>query len=360
MEQIRSFVERLGARSGNAVLGIATAASVMSAAVVGVAHTSQPSRVTRPFADLLAAPALADASGVERESDFAPTANPAARSASTAPITTASSAPSVNVTKTETVSPNRLNVNGIDHPGIDKWVTRLTTTLKRDFEASLGRMSHYSPMITRKLEARQMPPALVYLPLIESNFNPTARSQASAVGLWQFMSSTARRFGLKVGKGVDERKDPSAATDAALTYLSSLHNRFGSWYLAAAAYNSGEGTVLRALKKVTGRTTGTDADFFRISPALPAETRDYVPKLIASARVGQNPEQYGLTPVAFRPASSTVPTRIPHRAAKSTQAAKTHARVKASRAHHTSRVAGHGKTAKRSALHGSSRGRARR
>jgi soluble lytic murein transglycosylase-like protein len=336
------------------VLGIAVAASMVTAATVGVARVS-PSNRLRPFADL-ASSTIADASEVERASVF-----PALRYRPLRNATPVSPRQlDASVAPTATLATNKLNVNGIDHPGIDKWVTRLTTTLKRDFEVSLGRMSHYSPMITRKLEARQMPPALVYLPLIESNFNPSARSQASAVGLWQFMSATARRFGLKVGKGVDERKDPSAATDAALTYLSSLHDRFGSWYLAAAAYNSGEGTVLRALKKVTGRTTGTDADFFRISPALPAETRDYVPKLIASARVGQNPAQYGLTPVAFRPAPAAAPIRVAHRAAKSAQAAKTHQRIKASRAHRTSRAAGHGKTAKRSALHGSSRGRARR
>jgi hypothetical protein len=113
--------------------------------------------------------------------------------------------------------------------------------------------------------------------------------------MWQFMSATARRFGLKVGPKVDERTNPARATDAAISYLSKLHDRFGSWYLAAAAYNSGEGTVLRALKRTTGRTTGTDEDFFRILPALPRETQDYVPKLIAAARIGNAPHEYGLT-----------------------------------------------------------------
>jgi membrane-bound lytic murein transglycosylase D len=114
--------------------------------------------------------------------------------------------------------------------------------------------------------------------------------------MWQFMSATARQFGLTVGSRVDERKDPAKATDAALTYLSQLHDRFGSWYLAAAAYNSGQGTVSKAMKRVLGRTTGTDADFFRIANALPKETREYVPKLIASAKVGSDPARYGLEP----------------------------------------------------------------
>jgi membrane-bound lytic murein transglycosylase D len=139
-----------------------------------------------------------------------------------------------------------------------------------------------------------MPQDLIYLAMIESNFNPNAKSRVSAVGLWQFMKGTAKQFGLAVNRNVDERRNPARSTDAALTYLSSLHDQLGSWYLAAAAYNSGAGTVRKALKKVTGRTEGTDDDFFRIMHALPKETQDYVPKLIAAARVGNDPEKYGL------------------------------------------------------------------
>jgi membrane-bound lytic murein transglycosylase D len=184
--------------------------------------------------------------------------------------------------------------SGIDHPRIAQWVQRLTTSLRGDFKQSLDRMGRYDQMILAKLDAKQMPRQLIYLALIESNFNPTARSRVSAVGLWQFMSGTARQFGLTVRGGTDERKDPARATDAALSYLSNLHDRFGSWYLAAAAYNSGEGTVSRALRKVTGKTQGTDADFFRILSSLPRETQDYVPKLIASARVGSDRAKYGM------------------------------------------------------------------
>jgi membrane-bound lytic murein transglycosylase D len=182
----------------------------------------------------------------------------------------------------------------MDHPRIEQWVARLTTTLKGDLKQSLDRMDKYATMINTKLDARQMPRELAYLALIESNFNPTARSRVSAVGMWQFMSATARQFGLTVRVGVDERKNPAKSTDAALAYLSQLHERFGSWYLAAAAYNSGAGTVSKALRKVTGQTRGTDEDFFRILSALPKETQDYVPKLIATARVGSDPERYGL------------------------------------------------------------------
>jgi len=181
----------------------------------------------------------------------------------------------------------------IEHSRIDSWVKRLTTSLKGDFSQSLERMDKYATMINTKLDEKQMPRELIYLAMIESNFNPNAKSKVGAVGMWQFMSATARQLGLTVRGRTDERKDPAEATDAALTYLGDLHERFGSWYLAAAAYNSGAGTVSRALKKVTGKSTGTDEDFFRILPSLPKETQDYVPKLIASARVGSNPEQYG-------------------------------------------------------------------
>lgn len=186
---------------------------------------------------------------------------------------------------------------GLAHSRIDYWVTKLSTSMKDGFAVALGRKDKYDDMITAKLEAKGMPRDLIYLAMIESEFNPNAKSPVKAVGLWQFMSGTAKRFGLAVGKHVDERKDPARATDAAVAYLSNLHERFGSWYLAAAAYNSGEGTVLKALKQVLGKTTGTDEDFFRIMPSLPRETQDYVPKLIAAARIGNSPQAYGITPV---------------------------------------------------------------
>jgi membrane-bound lytic murein transglycosylase D len=102
------------------------------------------------------------------------------------------------------------------------------------------------------------------------------------------MASTARNLGLSVGRKGDERTNAAKSTDAALTYLTELHDRFGSWYLAIAAYNAGPGTISKAMDKVLGRTTGTDADFYAISKKLPAETREYVPKLIAAARIAKD------------------------------------------------------------------------
>ncbi len=264
-------------------------------------------------------PLLSRPTLVERIVESAPT-----------PSTTVASA-LLKRTPASKVAPGGLDA-GLEHERITYWVNRLSTTLARGFEQSLGRMSKYDDMITAKLDAHQAPRDLIYLAMIESEFNPKAKSPVHALGMWQFMSATARRFGLKVGPKVDERTNPARATDAAMTYLSALHDRFGSWYLAAAAYNSGEGTVLRALKRVTGRATGTDEDFFRILSALPRETQDYVPKLIAAARIGNAPNDYGLTvrestsggevapatPTAVKALSKNVSTVAPKRHASKT------------------------------------------
>ena len=185
---------------------------------------------------------------------------------------------------------------GHENDRIAKWVQRLTSPgQKRGVEQTLAKKSQYEDMIRAKLEERQMPGDLIYLAMIESNFNPNATSRVKAKGLWQFMAATGREFGLAVSGRTDERTDPEKATDAALTYLQQLKDRFGSWYLAAAAYNSGGGTVSKAMRKTVGRTKGTDEDFWLIMPKLPKETQDYVPKLIATARIGNDPTKYGLS-----------------------------------------------------------------
>ena len=183
----------------------------------------------------------------------------------------------------------------IEHPRVNTWIKRFTTTHRGSMAIYLRRKDRYEPMISQKLAARGMPQGLIYLAMIESGFNPSARSPVKAMGLWQFMAPTAREYGLKVAGRVDERRNPARSTDAALRYLNSLHRRFGSWYLAAAAYNTGQGRVARVLKQVTGKTRGTDADYYRIAHRLPQETRDYVPKMIAAARIGTNPTQYGFS-----------------------------------------------------------------
>jgi peptidoglycan lytic transglycosylase D len=193
-------------------------------------------------------------------------------------------------------TPVTWEMSNVDDARVDRWVKRFSGSLKGDFQSSLDRMARFEGMISSKLDDRQMPEELIYLAMIESQFRPTAKSHASALGLWQFMGATARRYGLAVRRGVDERTDPVKSTDAALAYLSALHDRFGSWYLAAAAYNSGEGTVARALRRAGTKASGSDSDFFRIANHLPRETREYVPKLVAAARIGKEREKYGFTP----------------------------------------------------------------
>jgi membrane-bound lytic murein transglycosylase D len=188
-----------------------------------------------------------------------------------------------------------MDLPNLEHPRVDSWIKRFTGDQRRSYATYLSRMDKYEQMISQKLAERDMPQGLIYLAMIESGFNPTAKSRVAATGLWQFMSATGREYGLKVSGKLDERKNPARATDAALDYLADLHKRFGSWYLAAAAYNTGQGRVAKVMKQVTGQTKGTDADYYRIASRLPKETQEYVPKMIAAARIGTNPEKYGFT-----------------------------------------------------------------
>jgi membrane-bound lytic murein transglycosylase D len=181
----------------------------------------------------------------------------------------------------------------LDHPRVDDFIRMFTTGQRNNFARYMSRSGLYVPMISAKLEERGMPQDLIYLAMIESGFNPTAYSKASASGLWQFIGETGRRYGLDINLAVDERNDPEKATDAALTYLQELHNRFGSWYLAAAAYNTGENRVARIMREETGSERGDESSYFLIRDRLPRETRDYVPLMIAAARIAKEPGKYG-------------------------------------------------------------------
>lgn len=185
------------------------------------------------------------------------------------------------------------------HDRVDYWVERFTTVpeMREKFAGFLERAGRWAPPILDRLEDRGMPLDLVYLAMIESGFNPTATSPARAAGIWQFIAPTGERYGLAIDRAVDERRDPIRATDAALDYLQDLHDRFGSWYLAAAAYNTGENRVGRIMAEETGseRAAG-EHDYYRIWDRLPSETRDYVPLMIAAARIAKNPTAYGFEP----------------------------------------------------------------
>jgi membrane-bound lytic murein transglycosylase D len=174
----------------------------------------------------------------------------------------------------------------LDHERVDHWVAEFTRGAKQaEFASYMQRMPQYEEMIRAKLRRRGMPEDLVYLAMIESGFNPEAHSAAAARGIWQLVPDTARRYGLRVDDTLDERIDAEKATDAALSYLSYLFNRFGSWYLAAAAYNTGENRVAAIMTEAFGRERGSDAEYYEIWDRFPGETRDFVPVMVAARRV---------------------------------------------------------------------------
>jgi membrane-bound lytic murein transglycosylase D len=166
-------------------------------------------------------------------------------------------------------------------------------------EESLDRGTRYEPMIRAAFRRGGLPEDLYYLAGVESAFDADAYSRAAAVGMWQFMTSTARDLGLRVDWWIDERRDPVRSTDAAVRFIKDLQEQFGSLYLAAAAYNGGPGRISRGLDRYADDLQGTTGDdlFFALADKdyLKHETRDYVPQLIAVALVGKDPAQYGLT-----------------------------------------------------------------
>ena len=155
-----------------------------------------------------------------------------------------------------------------------------------------SRASLYLYHVVQELEKRGMPTELALLPVIESAFNPQALSNADAAGIWQFVPGTGRDFNLQQNMFKDERRGVLASTDAALTYLQRLYTMFGDWQLALAAYNWGEGNVQKAIQK--NRALGKPTDFESLSELMPAETRNYVPKLQAVKNIIANPAQYGV------------------------------------------------------------------
>jgi membrane-bound lytic murein transglycosylase D len=240
------------------------------------------------------------------------------------------------------------------HPRVQYYLSYFGSQARSRMEVFLARGVRYEPMIRRRFEAEGLPGDLGYLALIESGYSSDAVSRSYAVGMWQFMRGTGRGYGLRVDSWVDERRDPVKATDAAARHLRDLRERFGSLYLAAAAYNAGAGKVSRSLGKLAwdapvdadsvtadsamadssmaeaGDTLGeeedstlaetdstgeqldaaidtndvtSDAAFFRLASTdlLAAETQDYVPKLIAAALIAKEPGRYGLTAAAGTP-----------------------------------------------------------
>lgn len=173
------------------------------------------------------------------------------------------------------------------------YINFFSTKGRATFENSVARAGKYRDMIVRIFKEEGLPQDLIYLAQAESGFKPLALSRARARGMWQFMASRGAGYGLHRNWWVDDRQDPEKATRAAARHLKDLYNEFGDWYLAMAAYNSGPGNVQQAVKR-----TGY-ADFWELYKrnVLPAETKNYVPIILAMTIMSKNPAQYGLDSV---------------------------------------------------------------
>jgi membrane-bound lytic murein transglycosylase D len=169
---------------------------------------------------------------------------------------------------------------------VDQFIKFFQTKGRKQFDIWLTRKAQYENMILGIINDYSLPEELIYLAMIESGLNPKAYSRANAVGMWQFVYSTGKLYGLDRTWYVDERRDPIKATRAACEYLQDLYKEFDNWYLALAAYNSGEGRVARAVR------FHQTSDFWQLH-SLPRETRNYMPYFLAAAIIGRNPEQYG-------------------------------------------------------------------
>ncbi len=185
-----------------------------------------------------------------------------------------------------------------EHPRVRYYVDFFAGRSRERFQVWLDRMPRFEGYAREQLALRELPGDLVYLALIESGFSTVATSRASAVGMWQFMAPTGRAYGLRVDGWVDERRDPIKATDAAARHLADLTERFGSHYLAAAAYNGGAGRVGRGLTRMAAGDDdfdqSSDDAFFELASTslIYQETKDYVPKLIAAAMIAKEPSKY--------------------------------------------------------------------
>ncbi len=170
-------------------------------------------------------------------------------------------------------------------------IERYTTKSRNHFIASFRRSQQFLPIIRQEFAIHGIPFELAYTALVESGFDTTVLSHAGARGMWQFMPATARIYGLKVSSDIDERLDPVKSTKAAAMYLKKLYNQFQNWPLALAAYNCGETRVAKALKTHNATTFWELLQY----KALPKETRQYVPRVIAAAIISQNLPKYGIT-----------------------------------------------------------------
>lgn len=172
---------------------------------------------------------------------------------------------------------------------VSAWISFFQTRGQKDFREWLERASKYMPYLQKELSKANLPQDLAYMVMIESGFSSTAVSTADAVGPWQFIAATGLRYGLNRNWWLDERRDMRKATLAAIRYIQDLHKEFGSWYLVAASYNMGESGLRRQIKKYKTK------DYWSLIKhnALPRETQEYVPKILAAMLISKAPNLYG-------------------------------------------------------------------
>lgn len=175
------------------------------------------------------------------------------------------------------------------HAWVDYWIG----PADRWFPGFLERLAYRGAKVDTALARAGLPPSLRYLPLIESGYDPTVTSRASAVGMWQLMAGTAGDLGLEVNSVVDERRDPDRATAAALTFIQDLNDDFDSWFVTLAAYNSGGARVRSILRRHAAGEPVTDSLFWALRAHFPRETREFLPKLYGAMWVASRPEAYG-------------------------------------------------------------------
>ena len=174
----------------------------------------------------------------------------------------------------------------VRNKSVDQFISYFQNKGRRQFEIWLDRYFQYGPMLKKILNEYELPEELAYLAMIESGLNPKAYSRAKATGMWQFMYSTGKKYGLQRNWYIDERRDPEKATHAAAKFLLDLYKEFDHWYLALAAYNGGPGRVHRATR------LHQTSDFWQLH-SLPRETRNYIPYYLAAAIIASNPTSYG-------------------------------------------------------------------
>ena len=228
------------------------------------------------FLLLISLPAIAS----EEKIDLAPQQN---ESATTVP----------SLQTTPVIAPYDNNVTA--SRAVDRNINLFTKTIRERFTLYLSRSGKYLDVMKDILRRKDVPEDIVFLSLIESGFNPNAYSIAHAAGPWQFISSTAKRYGLEINWWKDERRDPVKSTEAAAEYLKDLYGMFGSWNLAMAAYNAGEGKIMKAMK----RSNADDYWDLLGTKHIRTETQEYVPRFIAASLIATNPKDFGFEEIDY-------------------------------------------------------------